>query len=116
VRSFFGIRIGVLFSPFDTLAQAMTAAELTEFLIAEIDAGDAAFVTNLLAAAKDKITKGGGVIAPLISASENGKAFNRELKMDAAVVAKCCRDAIAATSDDEDDQPLAATSFDFRDL
>ncbi len=94
----------------------MTAAEFTEFLIAEINAGNETFVTDLLAAAKVKITAGGGLIAPLVSAAENGKSFNRELKMDAATVAKCCRDALLETSEDEDDQPVSGTAFDFRDL
>ena len=93
----------------------MTAADFTEFLVAEIEAGNQTYVTGLLTAAKAKITAGGGEILPMVGASANGKSFNRELRMDCATVAKCCRDALIETAaDDEDSGPVSATAFDFR--
>ena len=94
----------------------MTASEFTDFLVAEIKDGNADFVIDLLAAAKAKITAGGGQIAPLISGALNGKSFNRELSMDAAVVAKCCRDAIRETADEGDKAPVSSTGLDFSGL
>lgn len=94
----------------------MTSGEFTEFLIDEIEAGNLAFVTNLLTAARNKITAGGGQIAPLVGAGEGGKNFNRQLEMNCAVVAKCCREAIKATAEDQTSGPVSGTRLDFSEL
>lgn len=94
----------------------MTSGEFTEFLIDEIESGNAAFVTNLLTAARAKISAGGGQIAPLVGAALNGKNFNRQIEMNCAVVAKCCRDAIKATADDQTNGPVSGTRLDFSEL
>ena len=57
-------------------------------------------------AMKHGILPGGGEILPTVGASANGKPFNRELRMDCAVVAKCCRDANIETDEEEDSGPV----------
>lgn len=74
----------------------MTAAQCTDYLIAEIRAanGDPSWVQGLLAAARSKIANGAGEIAPITSGSVGGKNFARELRMDPVTFASCCREAI----------------------
>lgn len=94
----------------------MTAAELTDFLIAETLAanGDTTFVDNILAAAKAKITGGGGQIAPFKTGSVAGKNFEREIRMDAVTVAACCRAALDYV--DPQGDGVSGTTLDFSEV
>jgi hypothetical protein len=94
----------------------MTESEFTQFLVDEIDAGNETFVTDLLTVAKAKVTAGGGVIGNLTSGTVNAKSFTKQISMNAAVVAKCCRNALIQTSADENTAGVAGTCLDFRGL
>ena len=83
----------------------LSNADFTQFLIDEIDDGNEDFVADLLAAAKAKIVAGGGVIDSMTSGSRNGKSYTMQIGMDAATVAKCCRDALR-TMDVADGNPM----------
>lgn len=87
----------------------MTTAELTEFLIAEIEAGNRSFVQQLLQSARAQILAGGGQIAPMTNASSGGKSFTRDVKMSCAEVAKACRAAL----DSAGPAGVPATGLDF---
>lgn len=88
-----------------------TAADLLEFLTAEVAEGhDTAEV--LLAKARAKIVVGGGQIAVMTSGSANGKSFTFNVKMDAAEVARVCRQALAADEGDD----VVSSSLDFSQL
>ena len=81
----------------------MRAADLTEYLIAEIVAadGDTTFTDELLAKARARILAGGGEIAPLSGTSTStGSTFLRDVRMSAVDVAKACRDALDYVNED----------------
>ena len=78
----------------------MNRSDFIAFLVAEIEAGNSAYVDTLLASAKAAILAGGGNIAPLTSSSLNGKSFSKTLEMNCAEVASACRAAILACDDD----------------
>ncbi len=88
----------------------MTAADLLDILSDEIADGNIAFVNNLLDQARAQIAAGGGEIAPLLSGNVNAKSFSRTVRMDAAQVARVCRQAIA---DAGDGGPVVSTGLDF---
>lgn len=95
----------------------MTTGELTDFLIAEITATDSTdFVNDLLSKAKAQILAGGGLIAPLIGGSLNGKSFNRNLRLDAVQVATACRAALDYAAEGEDQKGVSCARMDFSDL
>ena len=83
----------------------LSNSDCTQFLVDEIDDGNESFVTDLLTAAKAKIVAGGGVIDSMTSGSRNGKSYTMQIGMDAATVAKCCRDALR-TMDAADGNPM----------
>lgn len=87
----------------------MTADDLLDVLIDEIADDNTAFVTSLLATARAKIAAGGGLVAPLTSASLNGKNFNRDVRLDAVQVARVCRLALAHA----EGGGVSATTLDF---
>lgn len=88
-----------------------TAADLLEFLTAEVEAGEST-ATDLLALARKKILRGGGEMKVMTSGSANGKAFSFDLRIDAAQLAVICRSAIAA----EDGDDVIASALDFSGL
>jgi|DEB19_MinimDraft_3_1074340.scaffolds.fasta_scaffold11461_2 hypothetical protein len=89
----------------------LSLAEFTSFLIDEIDDGNESFVTDLLASAKAKIVAGGGVIDSMTSGSRNGKSYTMQIGMDAATVAKACRDALRTTDDTDGNPVFTVPSF-----
>ncbi len=89
----------------------LSNADFTQFLIDEIDDGNEDFVTDLLASAKAKIVAGGGVIDSMTSGSRNGKSYTMQIGMDAATVAKCCRDALRTTDTTDGNPMFTAASF-----
>jgi hypothetical protein len=89
-----------------------TAADLLEILISEIEDGNVAYVNNLLTAAKAKITAGDGEMAPLQDGNLAGKQFSRVIRLDAAQVARICRQAIQETGG----SGVATTGLDFSEL
>lgn len=90
----------------------MSEAALLEVLIAEIEDNNQAFVDALLVKARNAIMAGGGLLAPLETGSLNGKSFQRGIRMDAAQVARVCRQALASA----DGGDVSATSMDFSNL
>jgi hypothetical protein len=90
----------------------VTADALIEVLIAQIDAGNEAWVDALLAKALQKIADGGGMIAPLTGTGLNGKNFNREVRLDAVQVAQACQLAKAHACGND----VSSTSLDFSGL
>lgn len=78
----------------------MNRSDFIAFLVAEIEAGNSAFVDTLLATAKAAILAGGGNISPLTGSSLNGKSFSKTLQMNCAEVASACRAAIIACDED----------------
>ena len=89
----------------------LSLAEFTSFLIDEIDDGNESFVTDLLASAKSKIVAGGGVIDSMTSGSRNGNSYTMQIGMDAATVAKACRDALRTTDAADGNPQFTVASF-----
>jgi hypothetical protein len=90
---------------------ALTLAEFTDFLIGEIDDGNESFVTDLLVSAKAKIVAGGGGIDSMSCGSRNGKSYTLQIGMDAAMVAKACRDALRTTNSADGNPVFTVASF-----
>jgi hypothetical protein len=92
----------------------MTAADLTDFLIADAQASDPVdltFINGLLTNAKAKISGGKGEVAPLTQGQVGGKQWMREIKLSALEVASACRSALDFLQ--EDSRSVSATRFDF---
>lgn len=90
----------------------MTATDLLEVLLAEIADNNEAFVDQLLESARAKILAGGGEISPLFRAQLNGKEFWKAVRLDAAQVARICRQAKAEAAGDA----VVSTRLDFSGL
>jgi hypothetical protein len=90
---------------------ALSLSEFTSFLVDEIDDGNESYVEDLLTAAKSKILEGGGVIDTMTSSSRNGKSYTMQIGMDAAMVAKACRDALRQTDAADGNPMFTAVSF-----
>lgn len=90
---------------------ALTFNQFVEYLIDEINDGNDAFVDDLLTAAKEKITEGGGIIDSMTSGSKNGKSYTLQIGMDAATVAAACRKAKRATTATDGDPDFITMSF-----
>lgn len=87
----------------------VTAAcqQLIDFLVADMEATeDTAYATDLLTAAKAKITAGAGQLVLLTSASLNGKSFTGEGTLSAVEVAYAARRALDIYDDTAGQSPI----------
>jgi len=83
----------------------MTLDELTNTFVLICEADESTeYVDDLLAAAKTKLTAGGGEISPFTSGGANGRNFNTEVRFDCAQIIRACLDAINAYNDEETPQ------------
>jgi hypothetical protein len=93
----------------------MTVAEFTLVLLAEMEADQStAFVDCLLRDARAKIKAGKGSVGSVISGSENGKTFQREMHMTPLQVLQACRSALKQyLNNGENDDEVSSTRADF---
>lgn len=90
------------------------AKELFDFLLADLEATDSTtYATNLLTAAKAKITAGNGHLGMINNAALNGKNFGRQIVCTALDVATAARAALNAYDEDVDSEPHGITFLDF---
>lgn len=70
------------------------SVSLQRVCLAQIRAGNSTWVQKLRDDALAKIAQGGGMLAPLNSAGQNGKSFGREIRLDAVQVADIAQAAL----------------------
>jgi len=93
----------------------MTVAELTNVLLAEMEADKGtAFVDGLLKDARAAMKAGKGTLGAISSGSMNGKTFQKEISLSPPQVLQACRNALKQyLNDGEDDDEVSATYPDF---
>src|SRR4051794_7497791 len=72
----------------------MTLAEFRQYLIDEVEDGNAAWVRARLEEARDRIAAGKGQIAPMTNAAGNGTSFSKTIEFSCVEVAAACRAAL----------------------